>query len=883
MGSILIQQQCHGYRGGHQLLDGSVKLDRNDQDAIDRLSDISGALRPGEAFEPYLTAYPLPSGSYFVFARTWQDLLAKRAGCVLTRSLLIPTQTWMELVDISSLLDHLVPIDRNNIDARAFEYLEVDRSLAAVPVNQGLEIVESLFLEERKAIAVFSSPSPELITLRLLTALWPGLRKKFSACTFALAPRVVSGRPFDLVFAANDARSRFARWEGRRIDGSGERETTGRHRWSLSTAKRVLEDPRPDLSPVDLLGVLKSDSVGDESRLRLALLWNDLVEQSKSSPIAVLGMLDILQSVRGEFDLANREVIELISSSISAASDLEPKKAFEFLVALTRKIGSKTLPRGLVGPLRNRFRSIIEFAPMDAFSYAKDNESALIQSGSLALRGIAEGFARVGFQQLRLQELNDELILNLLAASPSFAVSALSEPTRDASWIARIPALFRLPEVRLTRKAKRNLLASLCRDDQAPILKLCLNDISLSELERTLHLLARTSQLFRATFEEVFVDAFRARNAIRTLRSFASEVEHRDQVQALLLASFTGEVEDFEWILSESTSLAEQMRISLLENLLSRSHAFQIEAISRHVDLGRKVLSLAPQFVSSRTAVPIAQLLTRVDYDIVYALGFAEELLSRLPKSVASQLLNAVVARGLRSAPRSANGLVQRLMNGSSFEMATDHIVANAITPQSSLERVSDNVILLNDARSEIRRGVLQYVDNLTGRLLQLNPVNFPVEGFRAWASIISDSHRVNPIGQIRAASAVLPFAMSHPDKPVSDLIVSAFPVVYKELREGRESPSLLTLLFTDWDRCKVARKDLVRSFLHSSWPATDLLASAFRADDPEKIMVLVRKNAADDRFLQDLRKAIKNLPERDRQVVEQALSDDTDIKNARS
>ena len=83
---IQIEQQCHGYKGGHQLLGTSVKLAREDQEIIDRLSDVSGSLRPDEKFPPYLTSYPVPSGDYYVIAKTWQDLEARRAGCVLTRS-----------------------------------------------------------------------------------------------------------------------------------------------------------------------------------------------------------------------------------------------------------------------------------------------------------------------------------------------------------------------------------------------------------------------------------------------------------------------------------------------------------------------------------------------------------------------------------------------------------------------------------------------------------------------------------------------------------------------------------------------------------------------------------------------------------------------------
>ncbi len=92
-----VEQQLHGYRAGHQLLATSTILSRDDQDLIDRLSDLSGPLAPSQEFEPYVTTYPLPSGAYYVVASTWQDKLATRAGCVLTRSLLVPAEYWLGL------------------------------------------------------------------------------------------------------------------------------------------------------------------------------------------------------------------------------------------------------------------------------------------------------------------------------------------------------------------------------------------------------------------------------------------------------------------------------------------------------------------------------------------------------------------------------------------------------------------------------------------------------------------------------------------------------------------------------------------------------------------------------------------------------------------
>ena len=91
---ITADVQIHGYRKGHQLLASSIVLPKDDQAVVDRLSDVAGPLRPKEQFVPYLSAYPLPSGTHYVVARTWQDLGVPRAGCVRTKSVLINILAW---------------------------------------------------------------------------------------------------------------------------------------------------------------------------------------------------------------------------------------------------------------------------------------------------------------------------------------------------------------------------------------------------------------------------------------------------------------------------------------------------------------------------------------------------------------------------------------------------------------------------------------------------------------------------------------------------------------------------------------------------------------------------------------------------------------------
>ncbi|MFZ2069133.1 MAG: hypothetical protein WAV27_24455, partial [Xanthobacteraceae bacterium] len=240
----LIDQQQHGYRSGHQLLGSSLRLPREDQDTVDRLSDMSGALRPGEAFSAYLTMYPLPSGTHYVIARTWQDVNAPRAGCVLTRSLLIPTSLWQNLESLASLVSLLTPIEPNE-KTKALEFVQTDAVLPLVSNESTTELVEAIFLENRQPVVVFDASDSEVepIVLRLLTALWPSMRRSFAVCTFALAPRKTGGREFDLMFAPKSARARFSNWSGRRIDFGGS--YSPRHRWSSAVTAQIFQSKNP--------------------------------------------------------------------------------------------------------------------------------------------------------------------------------------------------------------------------------------------------------------------------------------------------------------------------------------------------------------------------------------------------------------------------------------------------------------------------------------------------------------------------------------------------------------------------------------------------------------------------------------------------------------
>ena len=252
--SASIHLQLHGYRSGHQLLQSSIRLDRKDQDLIDHLSDMAGPLRPGERFDPYVTAYPLPSLKFYALARTEQDLNAPRAGCVTTKTLLVPMHFWENEASPAALAELL----KGPTSDEPIAVPNKLRAPALAPVNNpGLaELVEALFLEKRSAIVMFEALSSKDIALRLLTAFWPGHAAGTSAYVLMHFRHADCQENHSTCYLlrsqpAHDFRIGKAGESKQRGNSVGER-----HRWTSRIVQRMFYSPIPHLLDADSVSAL---------------------------------------------------------------------------------------------------------------------------------------------------------------------------------------------------------------------------------------------------------------------------------------------------------------------------------------------------------------------------------------------------------------------------------------------------------------------------------------------------------------------------------------------------------------------------------------------------------------------------------------------------
>lgn len=421
--------QIHKYKIGHQLVSSSIDLDRTDQDLVDRLSDISGPLRPNEIFEPYFTCYPLPSQKNFVIARTWQDLIAPRAGCVLTKSVFILMQEWESISDVSFIFD-LLSNSSCDLMSPLIDNPWKDQKFVAVKEGITSELVEALFLEQRKPALVFDSKKAEQIIIRLYQTFWPTLRRQFATCTYALSARIVSGKSFDLLFTNSRMRGQFSDWLGRRIDGSIIENKVLRHRWTKILVERIFEENIPSLTSSQNILPLKSQNILNESDLRLRLMWDELITKTtlEFSPVSLLGLLDILNS---QSNVSN-EIYESIQFKIKkiipkVLENTEATEAWKFFYSLLIKLNNRQNSEDLLEEVAFACIKLTSLDPKAAINFVSEVDTLKRDALVILYSSIGDGLSKnlnnaVGDL---LGVIQSELLIQLIAASKHFSSSLM--------------------------------------------------------------------------------------------------------------------------------------------------------------------------------------------------------------------------------------------------------------------------------------------------------------------------------------------------------------------------------------------------------------------------------------------------------------------------
>ncbi|TYF82112.1 GAP1-N1 domain-containing protein [Klebsiella grimontii] len=857
---ITINIQIHGYRKGHQLLASSILLSKEDQATVDRLSDVAGPLRPKEQFEPYLTAYPLPSGTYYVIARTWQDHSVPRAGCVRTKSLLVDANVWANTPPLSAILELLdsseLPYEIEAVLVQCKEKELVTETLPPISGFNASELLEALFLEEPKPVVIFDAPKPEQIALHLLVALWPNIRQKFTFSTFALSPRKIMGRDLDLVFSPSNAKARFSDWPGRRVDGR--LLPAARHRWTKVIVRRVFEESIPRLLSKNAFKLINNNEAENVSVLRIALLWDELFDKLEQTPTAFLGLLDIANSgmVNGEHAMAllTPRLLDVVNS---VKNNLPEKDAWEFAGALTRKTMGRDMADCIIA-VNNLAMYLSEKDPEGVINLIKQvNSDDVINN---LVPGIASGLGKSPSTMVKkvLLSVPVNIFANLVLLGDGLAEKIIS----DDELIHFTGLVLSEIDKSLSFKIGMILLPFLIEDRHLPVALPIISSLDICEISDELVWLKNTNDFQSKKISMALINRARDIEGIPEVRNVLISKDSSPRAQALLAQTINPTVDDVLWLLGE-TSLSEKSSSIILANVIRRANEQQFVKLLSNIKISES----------------IAERLTKNDLDILERAALQDivpiNIYVRIVQVVISEVNNDhklliakyALGRCLRNRFENDVVILSMLLNVIGHDLDPKWIVYNALEREINSELASRNVIVLEQSQTLIRQKIL-YVVNEIANMLRMRQVSYLNEDANnACARLMFDAQEVSYPALIDAAITLIPSLLNARYKPVSLMISVLFPIIYKELSRANDFSERFNIFsFFDWDRCKTARNELVEAFMSSSWNPGDLALTACLCQEEFKILKRVAQSYGGEKYLYKIESDLERL-DADRQI----------------
>lgn len=875
---ITAEVQIHGYRKGHQLLASTVTLSKEDQTVVDRLSDVTGPLRPNEKFLPYLSIYPLPSGTYCVIARTWQDLAVSRAGCVRTKSILVYMQAWVYKPLLSSVLRELSSADLpTEMDAVRVELEEQHEKLPKAQDFTANELVEALFLEDVKPVVVFDAADPELIVSRLITALWPDIRSRFSLSTFALSPRKINGRDLDLVFAPSSAKGKFSDWLGRRVDGHSAQ--SPRHRWTSTIVRRVFEEPIPRLLSEKEVHLLADHDAGSRDSLRIALLWEELLVKLHLMPTAALGLLDIISSGRVNKAVAEKSLGYRLYDTIRMAADSLPlNDAWDFVGAIARKIHGHLMPTGkLALALESLVSQLAERIPDGVISMLqKPDPSGAISNllPSIAL-GLGKG-AAPSVEQTLVNAPVDIIARLLLVEGP---LTLAIRIVKDDALIPRLGTVLTEVDPELANKIGMKILPYLIEDRQLAAAKPIICGLDLPQIIEEFHWLEEVNNFQAEEISAALIDRARELKGLPAVRDTLISSVKSEKRDKLLARTIDAVKADVRWLLDEKR-LSISTITALLTGVMRRADNKQFAKLISDREIGTRILSSLPE--EATDILERASLQGNLPIDSYVCV--IRSLIIKVDITKKIEIARLAVERCLRNRFDNDEYVVLvMLLDTLGERIDGQQIIKIGLDRDIGAYVASRNMVVFNMVSPSARKRIVEAIDEIAIALYKRKVLDLSEVAFDACAKLMFDAEKTSAVVSLVAASRLLPSLFRAYRQPVSLIIAALFPLIYLELSRGGEVPDFLkSASLFDWDHCKSARRELVKSFMSSSWHPSDLALTACRCGDLNSVLKSVVKADGGKEYLKKIEKDISRLNDNDQLLAKRTIAEIKASKSAK-
>lgn len=881
-GSVL-EQVVHGYAHGHGLLAGSANLSQEDADLIGRLSDLSGVLPTDGEFEPYLTLYPLPSDTFYAVAKTWPDVGATRAGCVLTHTLLIPTEQWAHENEPRVFANALRRPTHSALETFrkkvAFRRCDQAPESPEIPASLMSEFVMRFFDEGVTPVVWIGQTRPADLTWKIVAGLWPSLRSRFSVCTNALQPRTLQKRPFDLMFASREVYSRFADLDpshfiGRSTDKVQELADNSSGGWYNRFAQWLLGkdvDPScpshhslwPELPP-------------EPASIRRLFLLKELEARSGGTPAAGIGALDLTASISPKPSTAVVFKEHLLTSAIhsTVTGELDGERVRCQLLLNTRleqpafELSAedvKDLLRQAVSSSTARDPSLV--LGIARASFQEDSGFADSAFGSGVLDGL-EDIGSVSPRRLVVLAEYPEICPSVIGARPevgAHCLKAIGTGVVGVTYSQLADCIATVGVGKSLKGLRRLMVPEIAAVGASEVLRVLVQDIEGSEVASVLDaLMVGTGGFSDPNIVEI-VAAGIGRQYLSEFRSWASgHAEWSNGLAEVTALSYPATVDGLRALLADSV-VPETSRPHVIATFIGRRCSGRLPSWLRtELESSTDVLTAllkGPPPASEAVTTEVTRLLDQVqamplakEPSFVLSVArwsdalFFHKLVDASAQSVIATIISGTDEKVLWNVLASEQWLSQWMAKAPSWQLRPS-IVLPAQRGGSEFERGFRLVALAPSALYQREDGM---VADILGGLTNTDHRYWSQEVAVHWAAVLrrlSEEGHANEL--IASCARGLNIAFNEVRLPLGQVVAEAFYPVYEAAREGIPIPGGSSLFgFLVWDKPKELRHDLVENYMLAEWAPSGLALACRRPDVLRKVLKEIRRRAGGSQYI---------------------------------
>lgn len=813
----LINQLVHRYRNGHELVASSCSLSKDSLDLVDRLSDLSGSPDDESRVPSYLTGYPIERERLFAFARTWPDLTAPRSGCVVTHTLLVPIEYW-EKCPAPFALGQLFsePRDPSSVGEYSVPLSLAGESLAPQPVlperDHQLDFVEKFFSDAAPPLVWFETERAEEICASAIGAAWPSLRRSLSFCTYALQPRLVAEREFDLMFAPSSASIRF-----RSVLAVSEPVTERIEKWQESWSRAIFQGA----SPPEALTSVREFLPPRREAVRLGYRLDELRRRGPEHPFAFIGAFDIVEQLATDAASATAlKAAMFAEATLSARAIRDSRERLRYLRLLRERAERAAVAHSELGNETTiAMKAIASEAPEDFVAELLEATSPLSSAHDWS-----EGIRSLpGSAIANLIESADSTIVAELVESDPKIASHLTDGVGSDVDLARrlLKAGQRLAHPTTSRAFW------MCVLEHLPIATLGAlgKDIARNselKLQVLLEILLRRDALADSRVRQVVLEM--SRRSPGDLQEWVFRQRGSDPVAlaGLLAETFENTSSGLNRALEESEG-APAISASLWALCLSQLVAELGSAATRNISPSQRrrlyeLFLLKEVRGSASSTVALTRLVesaTSVE-DLRVITRLLDGQAPSLPETIRRRCFE--LAASLFMEGEEVAELVTTWAElGAEPSLVADRAIGRVVSARGGAAewgRGWDLLMLVSRASSA---AVPATILALT-RLLANRPKVWPQAVSDTWSDILEVLSE-KPVA-IRLDAQALYFCLEHPRLPLGRVVATSFPRVYQSVLSG-DTPNEIERYFgyMDWDRARELRRGIIAAFREGEWP----------------------------------------------------------------